>query len=130
MRLISFVAATAACVAAVAAPTASASPRSSSCPATASVITEVSYVLSPSANWQGTSLYTFLFVDTNAGQATIDHFGFATEQEAYFDVVSFLEAEVDVLTDDQTACRNWIGRNRGQDDYIFNAIDNVANARP
>ena len=43
--------------------------------------------------------------------------------------MSFLEAEVDVLNDDQTACMNWIGRNRGQDDYIFNAVDNVANAR-
>ena len=129
MRLISLVASTASCVAVVAASTASASPPWSSCPATASVVGEVSYVLSPSADWEGSSLYTFLFVDTNAGQATIEHFGFATEEEAYFDVVSFLEAEVDVLNDDETACMNWIGRNRGQDDYIFNAVDNVANAR-
>jgi hypothetical protein len=129
MRLISFFAATACCVAAFAAPTASASPPWSGCPATGSVIAEVSYVVSPSADWEGTSLYTFLFVDTTTGQATMEHFGFASEEEAYFDVVSFLEAEVDLLNDDQTVCMNWIGRNRGQDDYIFNAVDNVANTR-
>ncbi len=85
----------------------------------------MSYVLSPAANWKGTSLYAFLFVDTDAGQGTIEHFGLTTEEEAYFSFVSFLEAVVDLRNDDQTVCVIWLGGNPGQPDYLINSLDNV-----
>jgi hypothetical protein len=88
----------------------------------------VAYVLSPAANWKGTSLYAFLFVDTNAGQGTIEQFGLATEEEAYFSFVSFLEAAVDLRKDDETVCVNWIGGNPGLADYLINSTDNIVKA--
>jgi hypothetical protein len=128
MRQILVLAATACCVAAFATSTASASPPSGGCPATASAITEVAYVLSPAADWKGTSLYAFLFVDTDAGQGTIEQFGLTTEEEAYFAFVSFLEAVVDIRKDDETACVYWLGGNPGQADYLILSFDNVVKA--
>jgi hypothetical protein len=128
MRQLFVLAAAACCVAAFGASTASASPPSGGCPATASPITQVSYVLSPTANWKGTSLYAFMFVDTNAGQGTIEQFGLTTEEEAYFAFVSFLEAVVDVRNDDETACVYWLGGNPGRADYLILSNDNVVQA--
>jgi hypothetical protein len=117
------------CVAMIAASSAFSAPKSGGCPATASALTEVSYVTSPSADWQGTSLYTFLFVDTGSGEGTIVHFGLSSEQEAYFAFVEFLEVRIDTLDDDETVCVNWTGGNPGLDDYLINSVDNTANAR-
>jgi hypothetical protein len=112
---------------ALASPAASAEPPTG-CPPGPTPWSEISYVTTPEEDWMATSLYSFLFVETDIGEIAIEEFGFESEEELYFVLVDEFEARADRNQDD-TICVWWSGGDSpGLPDWVFFFIEN--NAHP